>query len=717
MNQPLPNKYYLNHAHELFDFVTKQCQPLLMAEHKDYMQGISVLSEDAQCLLIRCLTRKPKFIKLASLNYVEIMNFEIALVELLENNYLRFANHNDWLQLSHELTKPQLIKSLINAPIKIKSSSNKAELVGHAKQYVSGREAHLSSLLSSTVMHNNKPLIEYIFFLFFGDIGNRFQQFAMRDLGVMKTRKESKIVARFENITEAQSAFELQRRRRDFTENPIALKEQTAEYLLSCDVIGQSAKETHDRLLLNVGNQLIDSDAEKAIALWKLSNEPAAIEKWVRESYKRFDKNHLETTLLRMRESDLAPPSKIFIEDFYARKYQGKRTSIFTDMLRETSNTIALDEAFTNDVEDGVIAHYRKSGIDAYFTENRFWRVLFALSFWDLLFGRKQTQFSEFDRLPVQLKNNSFYTLQEEKIEQCLALFTSADLSDKARLLSTLTKRSVIHYGKPNGLFKWSPGLLNTIRLAIANQNAPALATVLRRMAKNYVNSKDGYPDLMVIENKQLRFEEIKAPGDVLRANQLVSINRLRNAGIEVILTQIEWATNPQQTYAVVDIETTGGRRGGNAITEIAVVKVRNQEVVSEWSSLVNPQRPIPGNITRLTGIDNSMVASAPIFAEIADQLEQQLQGAIFVAHNVGFDYGFIKAAYASINRSFKMPKFCTVSNTRKSFPGLKSYSLGALTEHFDIDLVSHHRALSDAKATADLLRLIQQVRQHQSIV
>ncbi|MBL4671629.1 MAG: VRR-NUC domain-containing protein [Arenicella sp.] len=716
MNQILPSKYYLNHAYELFDFVAKQCESLLSDEHKNYLQGISALSEDARCLLIRCLARKPYFIKLSSLSYDEINDIGRAVDELQRNNYLRFATHDDWIKLSQLLTKPQLVKSLVDAPIKIKSSTKKAELVDHAQQYVSGKEAHLSSLLSSMVVKQRGDLIEYIFFLFFGDIRNRFQQFAMRDLGVMKTRKEAKNVARFEHIAEAQSAFELQKRRRDFSLNPSELKEQTADYLIGCNVIGHSAKETYDRLLLNVGNQLADSDAEKAITLWKMSDEPAATEKWVRESYTRFDRDDLHATLLKMREADLSPRIKVFIEDFYARKYQAKRTSIFTDMLREASNTIPLDEAFTNDVEDGVIAHYRQCGIDAYFTENKFWRVLFALTFWDLLFGPQQTQFSEFDRLPTQLKNNSFYTLQNEKIEQCLALFSSHSLSDKKTLLSRLTQRSAIHYGKPNGLFNWSPGLLDTIQLAITHDTAPALAMVLRRMAKHYANTKDGYPDLMVIENRQLRFEEIKAPGDVLRANQLVSINRLRSAGIKVNLTQIEWATNPEQTYAVVDIETTGGRKGGNAITEIAVVQVRAQEIVSEWSSLVNPQRHIPAHITRLTGIDNAMVASAPIFAEIADLLEQQLEGAIFVAHNVGFDYGFIKAAYESINRSFKKPKFCTVSNSRKSFPGLKSYSLGALTEHFDIDLVSHHRALSDAKATADLLRLIQETRQSQSI-
>ncbi|NNC99882.1 MAG: 3'-5' exonuclease, partial [Gammaproteobacteria bacterium] len=199
---------------------------------------------------------------------------------------------------------------------------------------------------------------------------------------------------------------------------------------------------------------------------------------------------------------------------------------------------------------------------------------------------------------------------------------------------------------------------------------------------------------------------------DVLRPNQLVSINRLRRAGFEVNLTQVEWATDPNQTYAVVDIETTGGRKGMHAITEIAVVKVRNHKIVEEWSTLVNPERPIPAFITRLTGISNQMVANAPLFREVADELEKQLKDTIFVAHNVGFDYGFIKAAYQRMNCNFKIPRICTVRSARKAFPGLKSYALGKLARHFDIRLDNAHRALSDARATADLLILIQEQRQ-----
>lgn len=102
------------------------------------------------------------------------------------------------------------------------------------------------------------------------------------------------------------------------------------------------------------------------------------------------------------------------------------------------------------------------------------------------------------------------------------------------------------------------------------------------------------------------------------------------------------------------------------------------------------------------------MVSNAPVFADIVKPLMAKLAGSIFVAHNVNFDYGFIKKECEMAKVPFKMPKLCTVVESRKAFAGLKSYSLGNLSKHFNLNLTSHHRALADATATAQLLLLIQ---------
>lgn len=230
-------------------------------------------------------------------------------------------------------------------------------------------------------------------------------------------------------------------------------------------------------------------------------------------------------------------------------------------------------------------------------------------------------------------------------------------------------------------------------------------------MTKTFKQLKDGYPDLMVLKGDTLTFEEVKAPGDKLRRNQLVSIEVLKQHGFAVNIVAVNWFNDPNRIYSVVDIETTGGVQGNNKITEIAVVQLQAGEVINQWASLINPERSIPAFITKLTGINAAMVRDAPRFEEIADTLRSLLKGSVFVAHNVNFDFGFIRKEYGALGQGFKMPKLCTVVESRKAFPKLKSYSLGNLAAHFELNLTNHHRALADATATAELLNLIQQTQ------
>lgn len=159
--------------------------------------------------------------------------------------------------------------------------------------------------------------------------------------------------------------------------------------------------------------------------------------------------------------------------------------------------------------------------------------------------------------------------------------------------------------------------------------------------------------------------------------------------------------------YAVVDIETTGSHASGNGITEIAIVIHDGTRVINFYESLVNPHCPIPYFIQRLTGIDNNMVARAPSFEEIAGQVYELLQDKVFVAHNVNFDYSFVKHHLKDAGYELDTRKLCTVRLARKVLPGLNGYSLGKLTQRLGINHGQHHRAGGDALATADLLAII----------
>ena len=159
--------------------------------------------------------------------------------------------------------------------------------------------------------------------------------------------------------------------------------------------------------------------------------------------------------------------------------------------------------------------------------------------------------------------------------------------------------------------------------------------------------------------------------------------------------------------YAVVDIETTGGNAGGSRITEIAVLIHNGKEVIERWETLVNPQQYIPLYITALTGISNEMVYEAPLFQDIAKELFHLLSNRVFVAHNVNFDYSFVRHQLEEAGYKWTAPKLCTVRAARKIKPGLPSYSLGNLCRSLDISLENRHRAGGDADATAVLLSLL----------
>lgn len=157
------------------------------------------------------------------------------------------------------------------------------------------------------------------------------------------------------------------------------------------------------------------------------------------------------------------------------------------------------------------------------------------------------------------------------------------------------------------------------------------------------------------------------------------------------------------QRYAIVDIETTGGHAKGNGITEIAVVITDGISEIDRWESLIDPGHPIPRHITELTGIDDAMVESAPPFHAIADELEDFLADTIFVAHNVGFDYAFIRGHFEQMGRIWRRPKLCTVRLARQLLPGHASYSLGRLCQDLDIPNDARHRAMGDCAATTTL--------------
>lgn len=166
-----------------------------------------------------------------------------------------------------------------------------------------------------------------------------------------------------------------------------------------------------------------------------------------------------------------------------------------------------------------------------------------------------------------------------------------------------------------------------------------------------------------------------------------------------------------------VDIETNGGNGPSGRIIEVGLIRVEGGQVVREYKSLVNPGGGIPVWIERLTGIKNNDLIHAPYFDDIAEELRSILDGAIFVAHNVRFDYSFFRSHFASLGYDFKPKLFCTVRMSRGLYPEHKGHSLEKIIHRHNIQVNDRHRAFDDARAIYDFAQLAITEKGHEAFL
>jgi len=709
-SKELPEKYYLDHFNEFVDFIIQQCTHLLDDKHQKFVKSYQQLGHDTQCMFVRVVNRQGCFITLNKMTYQEINDCPSQLLALERGNILvKLSSDNikAWLQ---QLTKIQLLEILEQYAVSgVKKSASKQVLLDQVIYSCTNTQCLSSDLAQQFLVKNFESRLAYLLFLFFGDTSSGLDKFSMRDLGVLKTRKNSpKPTARFDNLEQAQSVFYYSHKLGKINCNDLDIQKYAVSNLSTLKhpepaINCAQSKQLKDEFFYLLGKQLLPEYPLLALEYLCASTHHKAQEKWLRELYKLGEKDRVKTELENIIDNSLDDTLLLFAEDFYERKFHQVKVSKLTQKLRNDSYKLVIDEIHKDQVEKGVKYYYQNLGATALRTENRLFNALFGLTFWQELFNQQVDSIAtEFDRRPKVVRENTIYEMLAEAIEQRLLMFAKPQ-----NTIAYLTKIAAQYYGQPNGMFRWNTQIIQIISIFLNAAPSESVVAHLRAMAQNYHGLNDGYPDLMIIENGQLRFEEVKAPGDSIRPNQYVSMNALQYAGFDVRICRVKWFVDPMQTYVVVDVETTGGRQPQHRITEIGAVKMINGEIVDTWSSLINPQRHISKFITKFTGISNDMVKDAPLFSEVADSLSEFMQNCVFVAHNVNFDYGFFKQEYQRIDRYFKMPKLCTVRETRKYFPGLKSYSLGNLCATFEIPLESHHRALCDAEAAAALLKMI----------
>lgn len=170
--------------------------------------------------------------------------------------------------------------------------------------------------------------------------------------------------------------------------------------------------------------------------------------------------------------------------------------------------------------------------------------------------------------------------------------------------------------------------------------------------------------------------------------------------------------TSFDDTFVVFDLETTGFSNKRDKITEFGACKIKNRKIIDTFSMLVNPEIPIPANITRITGIDDEMVKGKPTIEEALPEFIKFVDGAILVAHNADFDTGFIRTKSEELNIDYDFEYMDTVTLARLLYPNFKNHKLDTIAKELNVSLENHHRAVDDAKATADIfLKFIEKMK------
>ena len=706
----LPTFYYHEHFVEMLEFVTRHYAHALLAEHADFIDDFRKLPKEAQCLYVRLVNRKGRVFARDRIRYPELGRSGPLLETLQSAGWIGTPDAGHFEDVLGFLTRAEIYHVVLARFAGVGRSMKKGELVCFVREHIAPAEFMAALDTSRILVQRRSDTVRYLLFLFFGRVRDSLSQFTMRDLGLVRTQSlhesyEPRFGDREEALEHYHYAVRLSTAAGVTVEDLPALAAEIAEWP---EPNFPGSTSLRDELACKLGRMAERSgDVETALCFFRAGESAECSERLVRMLLAGGEREAAREHLERCLDDPCSDEEWLFARDLYAQKFDKKRTTSLTDTLR-AAEVIDIDESKSGAPERAAAEYFEQQGMRAFRTENLLWRTLFGLLFWDELFSDETAALhSPFEFLPAALANGSFYNDNTERVETKLAA-----LQDLATTKLELLKTSTRHYGAINGVFRWRRSINDAVFALLEHADPDAIASVLRRLCRDYANSRYGYPDLMVVDEEGARFVEVKTEGDQLRRNQLLRLRQLRSAGFRADVVKVRWILDPSQAYVVVDVETTGGRGENHRVTEIGAVKVQDGKVVDRFHTLLNPQRAIPPGIIRLTGISPAMVEDAPYFGDIADTLEAFMRDAIFVAHNVEFDYGFIAAEFRRIGRPFRYPKLCTCASMRRLYPGHRSYSLASLCRAYDIPLKQHHRALCDAEAAAELLLLVNEKRQ-----
>ncbi|MGI9318520.1 MAG: hypothetical protein ACR2QW_14415, partial [bacterium] len=482
----LPARYYLNHFNEFLEVIEDRYQHVLEPEHTEFVLDFKNLNEDAQCLYVRMLNRRGRVFDCRRFKYAEILDIPVQLVCLKRGGFIRNLDRGDlrpWFELITRDTLLELIAQQCS-PGSYRRSWSKSNLIEFATAHLSYSHPSMSTAMTQFIVQSRCEQIGYLLFLYFGKFEAGLSRFTLRDLGVVRTSKfKHKFQPRFDDKQSALSTwFYCQKVNHIRAVDPLEHLE-IAETIGSWpDPVGEQSKLLRQHAIYRLGEQVEKSgEHELARKIYLHSDSWPSSERLIRLMYAKGDRVWVSKALEKIIDDPSCEEELLFARDFFLRKFHKKRTSRITDILR-SATVLRIDECYRDTPEEGAADYFSSRGAQVFHTENRVWKKLFGLLFWDILFHSESAAiYNDFEKRPRDLDTGLFYRRFTQEIEQKIALLDNADTALQA-ILVTVTS----NYGAANSIFRWRANMLDEIRAFLPAVCPKAVASMLRRMAQNY---------------------------------------------------------------------------------------------------------------------------------------------------------------------------------------------------------------------------------------
>jgi len=551
--QDLPPKYYHDYFGYVLDFVRRMYEPVLNENEINFLNQYSELSEDAQCLFIRFSNRSKSFFRVNSLFYSEIKDIPAVLEELSENHFIETLcdSHQDRLEEVMDLfTKEQLLEftKILKPEIMPAKSIRKPDLLRWLMY-----DYDFKTLCE--VIWNAEPVVKVSYesevmimkFLFFGNRYADMTEFVIRDLGHVRFQSfdEEHLAIRFETRKDVDDTLMVSLMKETFNELKQQFPpEEVFDWFMNWQVgiagnLSPKALPSYNLFIVKVSAWLERKKMlSQALSIYQLTNDAPARERRVRLLYNLGEIDEALALCEEIAENPQNADERYFSQDFHEKiNNKKKRVVKRTTQALKSAGAIDVPIMYRYQVELGAIHYYREQGFHAVFSENEPWRSLFGLLFWDIIYDTNvKAIHNPLQRVPSDFFLPDFYY---NRSEQLLERMKTANTRESIEEIITKTYQE--KFGMTNVLVSWYEGSLEKVLTLISWLTPEQIHAVLLEIAYNLRENTRGFPDLMVWNETEYAFIEIKSPTDHLSSRQLHWQHFFTEHKIQSRIVRVKW--------------------------------------------------------------------------------------------------------------------------------------------------------------------------------